>query len=211
MIIARPLDAATQLPSPQPGLDVCTPELARHWLRRGIRRRDAVGVALRQVDPLVDLASSTGLPVMPIDQPVIRHLAAALDGFRGMDALARYATLLPWRDADVPGSTLDAPRHRLARAEIVGPEAPLRHPAFHLGFLLMAPWADCTVPGGPAVEVHHIVSGRASWTTGETADERRPGDFILLPSKTPFAVRTDEEPLLTIYIRTEEHPVSACC
>jgi Dimethlysulfonioproprionate lyase len=148
---------------------------------------------------------------MPIDHPVTRHLAVALDGFRGMDALARHGTRLSWGGADGPDSSPRAPKDQVARAEIIGPEAPLQHPAFRLGFLLMAPRANCLMPGGPAVDVQHLVSGQAFWTTGETADERRPGDFILLPSNAPFAVRTGEEPLLTIYIRTEAHSAPVCC
>jgi hypothetical protein len=211
MVIARAPDAAPR--SASPGPDVCPPEtlkalarLARHWLRRGIRRRDAIGAALRRVDPLVDQAVSAGASATPMDHPAARHLAAALDGFQGLEALAQHATLLPWRDVVIPDPSSIAPDHRPARAEIIGPEAPLRHPAFCLGFLVMAPRTLCPLPIGPGVEVHHVVSGQAFRVAGETTEEHRPGDFILLPPDAPRAVRTEQEPLLTIYIRTPESP-----
>jgi mannose-6-phosphate isomerase-like protein (cupin superfamily) len=104
------------------------------------------------------------------------------------------------------------PANQLARAEIIGPEGPLRHPAFCLGFLLMAPSSDYAssdyassdyaVQAGLATELHHIVSGHACWTVGEATEERRSGDFILHPSPMRHAIRTAEESLLTIYIRT---------
>src|SRR5437868_3870016 len=57
---------------PQFGLDILAPaalrilaRLARDWLRRGIRRSDAIGTELRRIDPLVDQARATGTPAVP--------------------------------------------------------------------------------------------------------------------------------------------------
>jgi mannose-6-phosphate isomerase-like protein (cupin superfamily) len=213
MVTARPLDTAAQPPSPRPGPDVLTPEtlrtlarLARHWLRRGIRRRDAIGMELRRIDPLLDQARETGNPAVPAHHPVVRHLAMALEGFHGLEALARNGALLSWRDGAAGDPSAAAPQDQLARAEIIGPEAPLRHPGFTLGFLLMAPRADHAAPGPPAMELHHIVSGRALWTVGAATQERRPGDFVLHPVNTRHAIRTADEPLLTIYIVAGNRP-----
>jgi mannose-6-phosphate isomerase-like protein (cupin superfamily) len=213
MVTARPLDTLAQPPFPQPAPDSLTPEtlrslarLARHWLRRGIRRRDAVGTELRRVDPLFDQARETGKPAMPTDHPVVRHLATALEGFHGLELLAHSGPLLPWRDGDAGVPPAVAPQDQLARAEIIGPRASLRHPDFILGFLLMAPHADHAMPGRPAMELHHIVSGSALWTVGAATDERRPGDFVVHPGNTRYAIRTADEPLLTIYVVPGKHP-----
>jgi mannose-6-phosphate isomerase-like protein (cupin superfamily) len=213
MVTPCPRDTAAQPPSPRPGPDVLTPEtlralarLARHWLRRGIRRRDAVGTELRRIDPLVDQARETGKPAVPTHHPVVRHLATALEGFHGLEVLAQYGTLLPWRNGDAGDQSAAAPQDQLARAEIIGSEVSLRHPDFALGILLMAPRADHAAPGRPAMELHHIVSGRALWTVDAATEERRPGDFVLHPGNTQHAIRTADEPLLTIYIVAGNRP-----
>jgi hypothetical protein len=77
---------------------------------------------------------------------MIRHLAAALDGFRGLEALAQSGPWLPWRNVDDLDPSCATLANQLARAEIIGPEGPLRHPAFCLGFLLMAPSSDYGAP-----------------------------------------------------------------
>ncbi|WP_104517865.1 dimethylsulfonioproprionate lyase family protein [Rhodopila globiformis] len=209
---AHPRGATAQPPSPQPAPDSLSPEafrilarLARHWLRRGIRRRDAVGTELRRIDPLIDQARETGKPASPTYHPVLRHLTSALEGFNGLELLAQSGPLLSWRDAGGPPGA--APRTQLARAEIIGPEAPLRHPDLTLGFLLVAPHADHAAPGSPATELHHVVSGRALWSVGAATEERRPGDFVLHPDSIRHAIRTADDPLLTIYAVAGNRPV----
>ena len=209
MVTTSPLDTPLPPAPPQFRPNVLAPaalrtlaRLARDWLRRGIRRSDAIGTELRRIDPLVDQARATGTPAVPTHHPVVRHLAPALDGFRGLEPLAQVGMLLPWRHADSGDASGAASRDQLARAELIGPEAPLLHPDFSLGFLLMAPHADHPAPVRPATELHHIVSGRAFWTVGETTVERRSGDFILHPSDRRKAIRTADEPLLTIYTLT---------
>jgi quercetin dioxygenase-like cupin family protein len=177
-------------------------QLARHWLRRGIRRTDAVGAELRRLDPLISEAASTDMPVIATHHPVTRYLAAATHGFRDLEALDRIGPSLPWHHGYDPHPSRAGLDERLARAEIIGPAAPLRHPALCVGFVLMAPHTIYPAHAHPAVELYHIVSGRASWTAGEVETELRPGDFILHPSGISHAMATAEEPLLTIYTWT---------
>ncbi len=176
--------------------------LARRYLRRGIRRTDAVGEELRRVDPLIALAENAAPAAAPTHHPAIRHLAAALEGFRDLDGLAASGPLLPWRHGYQPHPSRPGFEDRLAWVELIGPEAPLRYSGLCLGFVLIAP--DTTYPAHahPATELYHIVSGRALWTAGESVATRRAGDFILHPSGIPHAMATAEEPLLTIYTWT---------
>nr|WP_294514266.1 dimethylsulfonioproprionate lyase family protein [uncultured Rhodopila sp.] len=176
--------------------------LARRYLRRGIRRTDAIGAELRRVDPLIALAETAESPAPPTHHPAIRHLAAALEGFRDLAALAESGPLLPWRHGYAPHPSRPGLEDRLAWVEIIGPEAPLRYPGLCLGFVLIAPDTMYPAHAHPAVELYHIISGRALWTTGATVEERRAGDFILHPSGIPHAMTTAEEPLLTIYTWT---------
>ncbi len=176
--------------------------LARHWLRRGIRRTDAIGAELRRIDPMITRAEPTGTPPTLTHHPVTRHLAAALDGFPDLDALAEHGPHLPWHHGDTPHPSRPGLEHRLARAELIGPHAPLTHPALRLGFLLIAPHTDYPPHTRAAVELCHVISGRALWTAAGTVTERRPGDFILHPSGIPRAMTTTDEPVLAIYTRT---------
>jgi mannose-6-phosphate isomerase-like protein (cupin superfamily) len=176
--------------------------LARHWLRRGIRRSDHIGVELRRVDPMIDQAKATNAPMTPRHHPVVQHLDAALHGFRGLEALAQSGPLLPWRYGYDPHPSRAGLEDRLAWAEIIGPDAPLQHAALCLGFVLVAPHTNYPAHAHPALELYHVISGRARWTAGGTVEDRRPGDFILHPSGIRHAMSTSEEPLLTIYTWT---------
>nr|WP_294527933.1 dimethylsulfonioproprionate lyase family protein [uncultured Rhodopila sp.] len=176
--------------------------LARRYLRRGIRRTDAVGAELRRIDPLIARAETAEPPAAPTHHPVIRHLGAALEGFRDLDALAESGPLLPWRHGYQPDPSRPGLEDRLARVELIGPEAPLRYPGLCLGFVLIAPHTVYPPHAHPAAELYHIISGRALWSVGETAAPRRAADFVLHPSGIPHATATADEPLLTIYTWT---------
>jgi len=173
--------------------------LARAWLRRGIRRTDAVGAEVRRVDPMIGQAESSAMPVIATHHPVTRCLAAATQGFRGLEDLQRIGPSLPWRHGYDPHPSRAGLEDRLAWVEIVGPAAPLRHPALCVGFVLMAPHTVYPAHAHPAVELYHVISGTALWTAADVATERRPGDFILHPSGISHAMTTAEEPLLAIY------------
>ena len=155
--------------------------LARHYLRRGIRRTDAAGDELRRVDPLIARAEPAAPFAPPAQHPVVRHLGSALEGFHDLGALAECGPRLPWRHGYQPDPSRPGLEDRLAWIEIIGPDAPLRYPGLCLGFVLIAP--DTTYPAHahPAVELYHIISGSALWTAGETVEPRRAGDFIRTP------------------------------
>jgi hypothetical protein len=176
--------------------------LARHYLRRGIRRTDAVGEELRRIDPLIALAETAEPPAAPTHHPAVRYLATALEGFRDLGALAESGPHLPWCHGYQPHPSRPGLEDCLAWVEIIGPDAPLRYPGLGLGFVLIAPHTDYPAHAHPAVELYHIVSGDALWTAGETVEPRRAGDFILHPSGIPHAMTTAEAPLLTIYTWT---------
>jgi quercetin dioxygenase-like cupin family protein len=176
--------------------------LARRYLRRGIRRTDAVGEELRRVDPLIALAEAAEPAAAPTHHPAVRHLGAALEGFSDLGAFPESGPLLPWRHGYQPHPSRPGLEDRLAWVELIGPEAPLRYPGLCLGFVLIAPDTEYPLHAHPAVELYHIISGRALWTAGETVEQRRAADFILHPSGIPHAMKTAEEPLLTIYTWT---------
>jgi hypothetical protein len=176
--------------------------LARRYLRRGIRRTDAVGEELRRVDPLIALAEPTAPAAPPTRHPAVRHLGTALEGFRDLGALAEAGPLLPWRHGYQAAPSRPGLEDRLAWVELIGPDAPLRYPGLCLGFVLIAPDSTYPAHAHPAVELYHIVSGGALWTAGDSVAPRRAGDFILHPSGLPHAMTTADEPLLMIYTWT---------
>lgn len=175
---------------------------ARARLWTGLDRDDAVGAELRRVDALIDGAGTPGPLPAATGHPVLGHLAAALDGIDGFATLARLGPALPWRYGYAPHPSRAGLEDRMAWAEIVGPDAPSRHPALCLGFVLFAPETYYPPHAHPAVELYHVISGAALWTAGSEVTRQPSGAFVLHPSGLPHATRTQGEPLLTIYTWT---------
>lgn len=117
-----------------------------------------------------------------------------------LDALLPLAQWLPWayhyewrHDAPDLGS-------RMAFAELIGPEAPMRSDRVCLGLTFMAPHTLYPDHRHPATELYYVVAGPAAWTLDGVEVEHAPGSFILHPSNAIHSMRTREEALLAVYI-----------
>lgn len=178
--------------------------------------RGAYGAARdREPDLTADLevllAALDGLdgarvPVESEDQPVCRHLAAALDLAESgpaatLAATARsFAAGLGWRHWYRVDHKLPDFSQNYAHAEIVGPPGPVPCQDMRCGFILMAPHTLYPSHAHSAVELYLVLGGTAEWQRGDEPWLRRPpGAFILHPSRIGHAMRTLDEPMLALF------------
>lgn len=146
------------------------------------------------------------IAVEPEDQPVCRHLTAALDlaeagPAAAIAAAARpFAAALGWRHRFRVDHKLPNFSQSYAYAEIVGPSAPVPSDKMRCGFILMAPHTLYPTHAHSAVELYLVLGGAAEWQRGaEPWTRRPPGAFILHPSRIGHAMRTGEQPLLALF------------
>jgi mannose-6-phosphate isomerase-like protein (cupin superfamily) len=94
--------------------------------------------------------------------------------------------------------------------EIVGPDRMFRSPSTRVGFLLMSAGSERPVQQLAAEQVFHVVAGAADWRCGD-ADWRMamPGMAVYIPPATPFAIRTQMQPMLALYCRRSEQDKAA--
>lgn len=154
----------------------------------------------------LDALPGTQVPVEPEEQPVCRHLGAALDlGEAGpaaaVAAAARpFAAGLGWRHWYQIDHKLPDFSRSYAHAEIVGPPGPVLSHEMRCGFILMAPNTHYPVHAHTAVELYLVIGGTAEWRRGaEPWSIRAPGAVILHPSRIGHAMRTRAEPLLALF------------
>ena len=120
--------------------------------------------------------------LLDVTTPVIRHL--------------------PWCDSDPADTAEHALARRVALAELIGPEAPFRRGTVALGLALVAPNTHIPAHHHPASELFFVVTGAAQWILNGRPHENLPGAFVLLPPQSVHAIRTDSEPLLALYTRS---------
>ncbi len=154
----------------------------------------------------LDCLGGARVPVDPEDQPVCRHLGAALDLAEAgpaapVAAAARpFAAGLGWRHWYRVDHKLPDFSRSYAHAEIVGPSGPVVSQDMRCGFILMAPHTLYPAHAHSAVELYLVLGGTAEWQRGAEPWLRRPpGAFILHPSRIDHAMRSAEQPLLALF------------
>jgi mannose-6-phosphate isomerase-like protein (cupin superfamily) len=107
------------------------------------------------------------------------------------------ASALPWHYSYNSEDGLAA---RIAFADLLGPEGPLKCDHIRLGLTLVAPHTLYAMHAHPARELYYIVAGHAAWTAGTVIRHPPPGDFVLHPSGVPHAMQTAADALLAVYV-----------
>jgi mannose-6-phosphate isomerase-like protein (cupin superfamily) len=157
--------------------------------------------AARVVAELPDRPVVLAKPLVASAHPVAAEVpeAARLAGRAWDAALSPLAAVLPWRYGYAP--RLDAPglERRMAWAELVGPDAPIRSDRVGFGLTFIGRDTFYLPHRHPAVELYAVVAGSADWTLGEETTRRRPEDFVLHPANAVHAMRAGSEPILAIY------------
>ncbi len=156
----------------------------------------------------LDGLSGERAPVAREDQPVCRHLAAALDMAEAAPlaaatvtrAVRPFAAGLGWRHKYQVDDKLPNFSQNFAFAEIVGPPGPVLSQDLRCGLILQAPQTFYPTHNHTAVELYLVLGGTAEWQRGtEPWVNRPPGTFILHPSRIGHAMRTGAEPLLALF------------
>lgn len=189
-------------------------DVSRIWafieaVKRGYSRTAASDKAVEaEIGRIIDLLNQVFPQVEGFPEsghPVVQHARAALDGgnYETAELIAAIRPIikyLPWKyhyseRSDNPGLA-----DKMAFAEIIGPEAPLRSRQVCLGLTLIGP--DTFYPDHyhPAAELYYVLSGTAAWSLdGSRPQENPPDSFILHPSNAVHSMRTKREPLLALY------------
>ncbi|MGB8933253.1 MAG: dimethylsulfonioproprionate lyase family protein [Anaeromyxobacteraceae bacterium] len=181
--------------------------LVRTILNHYERQPANESAARREVERVLGLLRAiptAHVPLAPSAHPIVRHLAPALSA-PAPHAAAVVAELgaigprLPWRYAYAERADAPDLGDRIAFAEIVGPDAPLRSDTVCLGLTLIAPNTLYPDHRHPAIELYCVLSGTATWSAGGRAALVPPGTFVLHPSGVSHAMETHAEPLLAVY------------
>ena len=175
-------------------------------------RRDAAAYGLACLadvaNHLEGLSERRATWPQPATLPVVEHLDAALQSRRKgpladiVDCMADAAPCCQWRQnanyvAD-PGMSDFVQRY--GYAEIVGSRAFFPSDTLLCGVLLIGPGTTYPRHHHPAEEVYHVLAGTAEWQRGDAAWQSHPaGTAIHHPPMLPHAMRTLDEPLLSLY------------
>ena len=116
----------------------------------------------------------------------LRWIAPYQDGEGADDLATGYATTV----LSMPGPP---PRK--------GYQAPFANPNVLVAFTLQAPGIFYPLHRHKAPEIYHVISGTAEWQRdGEPWRTRRPGEWLFHASDQGHAMRTGDEPLLTLVV-----------
>jgi quercetin dioxygenase-like cupin family protein len=156
-------------------------------------------------EDIVDvLAATERLPPSVAKAPTPESQAALVWLPAGTSDLAPICTLAREAAPDMPWhysySGNDGLAVRIAFADVLGPEGPVRCSHLRLGLTLVAPHTLYPMHAHPARELYFVLSGRAEWTAGDVLRHPPPGAFVLHPSGVAHAMRTADEALLAVYV-----------
>lgn len=147
---------------------------------------------------------STTKTVIKSRHSVVQYGKTALNGVqKSADQLGKTIRPIieyaPWCYSYKPRCDIPDIEEKIAFAELLGPNAPIKSDAVCLGLTLIAPRTIYPEHHHPAIELYYVFAGSAVWTKGKKSTIRKPGEFVLHPSQTVHAMETADEPLLAIY------------
>jgi len=116
-------------------------------------------------------------------------------------ALVRSAPTLAWRQTYTAQELGAAFLDNYAWTEVLGLGGPRYSDRLACGFLLLGPRTHYPSHQHAAEELYVPLSGRAEWQQGDGLwRTHEPGTMIRHASEEPHAMRTNEEPLLAVYL-----------
>lgn len=159
-------------------------------------------------------ASPSGVAVgatVPSSLPVLRwlpHIAAAAPRF-GTDligALCRAAPALRWRQSYTAAEAGATFLRNYGWTELLGPGGSAPSMKIACGALLLGPHTFYPSHRHEAEEIYVPLSGTADWRQGDAVWRRcAPGTLVHHRSEEPHAMRTENEPLLALYLWRGTH------
>lgn len=138
--------------------------------------------------------------------PVLRWLdrlaPGAVDETRPLvDGLTAAASDLAWGQTYTVEDFGERFLERYGWSELIGLRGPIASDRLACGVLLLGPDLEYPAHSHAAEEIYIPLAGTAHWLHGGDGwRPRRPGELIHHPSGIVHAMRTDEQPLLALYL-----------
>lgn len=138
--------------------------------------------------------------------PVLRWLdrlspLAVADTRALVEGVVGAAAALAWGQTYAAGDLGGRFLERYGWSELIGLRGPIASDRLACGVLLLGPEIEYPPHSHVAEEVYVPLAGTAGWLRGgEGWRHRRPGELIHHPSGVGHAMRTDEQPLLALYL-----------
>ena len=142
----------------------------------------------------------------PGSLPVLAWLGASVNlssptTSRLTRALGDYSGRLPWKQSYAASDFGAAFLERYGWAQLLGDRGLIESALLACGFLLLGPDTDYPPHAHEAEELYIPLAGTALWQGGTGKFEARaPGTVIHHPPWMPHAMRTQEQPLLAMYL-----------
>lgn len=142
-------------------------------------------------------------PIAPVaSETASRDLAAMVAQPEGalMEAFARAMPAFAWREPPQK----DVGNHLVGRSAgnvIIGPEGTFPAQDLRFGAFVISAHTVYLLHAHAAEELYIVIGGAGHWwIADEPYAPRGPGDVVHIPSWTPHAIRTDDEPVLTLWV-----------
>ena len=171
-------------------------ETAAVWLaarpEEVCRRAAAAMRCERPARPIAPVASTTAS----------RDLATLVAEPQGelMQAFVAAMPAFAWREPPQK----DAGNYLVGRSAgnvIIGPEGAFPAEDLRFGAFMISPETVYPLHAHAAEELYIVIGGSGRWWIDDAPySPRQPGDVVHIPSWTPHAIRTDAEPVLTLWV-----------
>lgn len=145
-------------------------------------------------------------PLQPRVLPVLKY-CPALEGFAAPETRALSALLsqeareLTWGQTYAAEDISAAFLERYGWCELLGQRGHFASGELALGVLLLGPETAYPLHSHAAEEIYIVLSGEAAWRKGAAGEKPLPpGSVVHHPPWTPHAMRTEDAPLLALYL-----------
>lgn len=175
---------------------------------RGLLESAAAWLAQRPEEPCRRAAAAMRVeraerPIAPVASATAgRDLAAMVARPQGklMEAFAQAVPAFAWREPPQK----DAGNYLVGRSAgnvIIGPEGAFPCDDLRFGAFMISAHTVYPLHAHAAEELYIVIGGAGRWWIADAPySPRKPGDVVHIPSWTPHAIRTDDEPVLTLWV-----------
>ena len=177
---------------------------------RLVRSRETDPVALAEIAAMLHnwpQPFALSQRTVPYQQPVCRHLDAALDAaLRGPESAITAAIIpaiatLRWTYGYPFQPRWPDLANTIGFAQLIGPTGLMDDAQLHIGLTLMAPATHYPMHSHPAIETYLVLSGTALWrVTGAPFVAKPPGSLIVHADGIGHAMETTDTPLLALFV-----------
>jgi mannose-6-phosphate isomerase-like protein (cupin superfamily) len=179
-----------------------TPSAAESLARQAHILLKSLAISAQFLEDWPDLRASR--IIQPHRLPVCSSLSKldAAPATAGLvKALVERADAIAWRQTYTAADFGPAFLDNYGWTELMGLRGPIASAHVACGFLILGPRTEYPSHAHEAEELYLPLAGTALWMRGEESFvARSPGAPIIHPSWTPHAMRTQDDPLLALYV-----------